>query len=82
MATVKITFSVEIDGVNIVNHFVQRDVNKKQFELERRLSVEIIDRLNTLYTNTEVFNRPWQDLETLKKEKNLKNLPHNYFTDS
>ncbi|MBN6058642.1 hypothetical protein [Aggregatibacter actinomycetemcomitans] len=85
MATIKIRFSIEVDGVDVVNHLIQRNLNKKQFDLERKLSVEVIDRLNTLYTSADVFHRPWKDLETLKKEKNLKNLPsstHNHSIDS
>lgn len=73
MAEIKIGFYIEIDGNEIIHHTINHSKNQTTFNTERDLAIQIIKQLDTLYTDNDVFNRPWEDLEKLRQEdsKNL-----------
>ncbi|MDG2961739.1 hypothetical protein [Exercitatus varius] len=75
MTDVKIRFSIEIDGIDVIHHIVQRNEKRTDFDLDRTLALEIINRLNTLYTDRDIFYQPWKDLEPIKNKADNKNIP-------
>nr|WP_314370777.1 hypothetical protein [uncultured Acinetobacter sp.] len=67
MATVKIRFSIEIDNELLINHQIEQEKNAS-FRKERELAEEIINKLNTLYTELNVHQQNWADLVVMEEK--------------
>lgn len=62
MANVKMIFIVEIDDEVILEHQIEHLVIKSHysFSQERKLTTEIIDKMNAFHSEKWVNQRPWQ----------------------
>lgn len=67
MATVKIRFSIEIDNELLINHQIEQEKNAS-FRKERELAEEVINKLNTFYTEQNVLQQNWADLVVMREQ--------------
>lgn len=60
MNNVKMTFTVEIDGKTIIQHQIEEQVKKRSyFSSERKLTKEIIDKMNEFHSERWIDSKPW-----------------------
>ncbi|MBB5151866.1 hypothetical protein HNR69_001319 [Histophilus somni] len=56
------TFTVEIDGETIVQHQIKEQAEKRSyFSQERKLTKEIINRMNEFHSERWLDARPWDN---------------------
>lgn len=67
MSKVKITFKIEVDDNVLINHQIKQDY-VASFQKERDLAEEVINKLNTFYTSSYVYQQNWGDLAIMKKQ--------------
>lgn len=61
MNNVKMTFTVEIDGRTIIQHQIEEQVKKRSyFSSERKLTKEIIDKMNEFHSDRWIDSKPWE----------------------
>ncbi|HDL1262041.1 TPA: hypothetical protein PWU92_002409 [Mannheimia haemolytica] len=69
MALVKMKFSVEIDGKVIIQHEIEEQIEKRSyFSQERKLTKDIINKINEFYSDRWVDSKPWTDFEDKEKQ--------------
>ena len=69
MSNVKMTFTVEIDGKTIIQHQIEEQVKKRSyFSSERKLTKEIIDKMNEFHSDRWIDAKPWSDFEDKEKQ--------------
>ena len=69
MINVKMTFTVEIDGKTIIQHQIEEQVKKHSyFSSERKLTKEIIDKMNEFHSDRWIDAKPWCDFEDKEKQ--------------
>ena len=62
MASVKMTFVVEVDDNQILQHQIEVQSEKRSyFSQERKLSKEIVDKMNSFYSERWIDAMPWID---------------------
>lgn len=68
MVNVKMTFTVEIEGETIVHHQIkeQTKVTRSRFYEERKLTKEIIDKMNEFHSIRSVDSKPWPEFNENK----------------
>ena len=72
MANVKMTFSVEIDGEIIIQHEIEEQVEKRSyFSQERKLTKDIINKMNEFYSDRWIDTKPWFDSEDNSLQQNF-----------
>ena len=69
MALVKMKFSVEIDGKLIIQHEIEEQIEKHSyFSQERKLTKDIINKMNEFYSDRWIDSKPWADFEDKEKK--------------
>lgn len=69
MATVRMKFSVEIDGEIIVQHQIEEQAEKRSyFSQERKLTKDIINKMNEFYSERWIDTKPWTDFTANEKQ--------------
>lgn len=59
MALVKMKFNVEIDGKVIIQHEIEEQIEKRSyFSQERKLTKDIINKMNEFYSDRWVDSKP------------------------
>ncbi|OOF72419.1 hypothetical protein [Rodentibacter caecimuris] len=62
MVNVKMTFTVEIEGETIVQHQIEEQAEKRSyFSQERKLTKEIVDKMNAFHAERWIEARPWDN---------------------
>lgn len=62
MPIIKMTFTVEINNTNIVQHSIEIKPQKcSYFSQERKLTKEIVDKMNGFYSEWWVDSKPWTE---------------------
>ena len=65
MSSVKMTFIVEIDGKTIIQHQIEEQSEKRSyFSQERKLTKEIVDKMNEFHSGRWIDKKPWGDFKT------------------
>lgn len=68
MATVRMQFSVEIDGKTIIQHQIEEHIEKRSyFSQERQLTKEIINKMNEFHSERWVDLKPWAEFNSNDK---------------
>ncbi|WP_244149120.1 hypothetical protein [Rodentibacter mrazii] len=63
------TFTVEIGGETVVQHQIEEQAEKRSyFSQERKLTKEIVNRMNEFHSERWLDARPWGNFKT---DKNL-----------
>lgn len=69
MATVIMKFMVEIDGKTIIQHQIEEQTEKRSYFLqERKLTKEIIDKMNEFHSERWIDSKPWTDFNVNKMQ--------------
>ncbi|MDU8924291.1 hypothetical protein RYD26_05105 [Pasteurellaceae bacterium LIM206] len=69
MNRVKMTFTVEIDGEMIIHHQIEEQIEKRSYFLqERKLTKEIINKMNEFHSERWIDAKPWTDIKTNEKQ--------------
>ncbi|OOS00907.1 hypothetical protein B0187_01030 [Haemophilus paracuniculus] len=67
MATVIMKFTVEIDGKAIIQHQIEEKAEKRSYFLqERKLTKEIIDKMNEFHSERWIDSKPWTDFNEMQ----------------
>lgn len=62
MATMIMKFIVEIDGKVIIQHQIEEQTEKRSYFLqERKLTKEIIDKMNEFHSERWIDSKSWTD---------------------
>ena len=69
MLNVKMKFSVEVNGEIIIQHQIEEQAEKRSYlSQERRLTKEIIDKMNEFHSGRWIDAKPWTDFKTNKNQ--------------
>ncbi|GAB1659177.1 hypothetical protein [Mannheimia haemolytica] len=69
MSLVKMKFSAEIDGKVIIQHEIEVQTEKRSyFSQERKLTKDIINKMNEFYSDRWIDSKPWTDFEDKEKQ--------------
>lgn len=68
MTKIKIGFYIEVDNKGVVHELIEHSTNRKFFNVERDLAIQVTKLLNTLYVEENITSESWKDLENLKNE--------------
>lgn len=64
MNSVKMIFIVEINGETIIQHQIEEQIEKRSyFSQERKLTKEIIDKMNEFHSGRWIDTKPWTDFQ-------------------
>ncbi|THA11037.1 hypothetical protein [Rodentibacter pneumotropicus] len=65
MSSVKMTFIVEVDDKTIIQHQIEEQFEKRSyFSQERKLTKEIVDKMNEFHSGRWIDTKPWGDFKT------------------
>ena len=69
MVNVKMKFSVEVDGKIIIQHQIEEQAEKRSYlSQERKLTKEIIDKMNEFHSGRWIDAKAWTDFKTNKNQ--------------